>query len=73
MPSDLEGNGIRTIVVPSDSDEIWADLDILMKIKSSGYTNTLILASQLLDALFKKGEIKTEQKYQNAINKFKTQ
>ena len=69
--SDLEGNGTKTIVVPSDSDEIWNRLQVLLGLKLAGYTDTLIEASQLLDALFKKGEIKTEQQYRNAIDKFK--
>ena len=73
LESDLEGNGTKTIVVPSDSDEIWTRLQVLLGLKLSGHTDTLMEASQLLDALFKKGEIETEQQYRNAINKFKSQ
>ena len=72
LESDLEGNGTLTIVVPSDSDEIWTRLQVLLGLKLAGHTDTLIEASQLLDALFKKGEIKTEQQYRNAIDKFTT-
>ena len=73
LESDLEGNGTKTIVVPSDSDEIWTRLQVLLGLKLAGHTDTLIEASQLLDALFKKGEIETEQQYRNAIDKFKSQ
>ena len=69
--TDLEGNGTKTIVVPSDSDEIWTRLQVLLGLKLAGHTDTLIEASQLLDALFKKDEIETEQQYRNAIDKFK--
>ena len=58
--------------MPSDSDEIWTRLQVLLGLKLAGHTDTLIEASQLLDALFKKGEIKTEQQYRNAIDKFTT-
>ena len=73
LESDLEGNGTKTIVVPSDSDEIWTRLQVLLGLKLAGHTDTLIEASQLLDALFKKGEIETEQQYRNAIDKFNEQ
>ena len=73
--SDIDGNGVkkRIIVVPEGSDEIWTKLQVLLGFKLSGHTDTLIEASQLIDALFKKGEIETDQQYRNAINKFKTQ
>ena len=73
LESDLEGNGTKTIVVPSDTDEIWTRLPVLLGLKLAGHTDTLIEASQLLDALLKRGEIETEQQYRNAINKFKSQ
>ena len=71
LESDLEGNGTKTIVVPSDTDEIWTRLQVLLGLKLAGHTDTLIEASQLLDALLKRGEIETEQQYRNAIDKFK--
>ena len=71
LESDLEGNGTKTIVVPSDSDEIWTRLQVLLGLKLAGHTDTLIEASQLLDALLKRGGIETEQQYRNAIDKFK--
>ena len=73
LESDLEGNGTKTIVVPSDTDEIWTRLQVLLGLKLAGHTDTLIEASQLLDALLKRGEIETEQQYRNAIDKFKSQ
>ena len=71
LESDLEGNGTKTKVVPSDTDEIWTRLQVLLGLKLAGHTDTLIEASQLLDALLKRGEIETEQQYRNAIDKFK--
>ena len=61
------------MVIPKQSDEIWTRFQVLLGLKLAGHTNTLIEASQLLDFLFKKGEIETEQQYRNAVDKFKTQ
>ena len=61
LGSDLESNGTKTIVVPSDFDEIWARLQVLLRIELAGHTHTLIVASQLLDSSFKKGEIEREE------------
>ena len=57
--------------MPSDTNEIWTRLQVLLGLKLAklaGHTDTLIEASQLLDALLKRGEIETEQQYRNAID-----
>ena len=43
---------------------------MLLGLKLSGHTDTLTEASNLIDELYKKGEIQTEQQYKNALNKF---
>ena len=50
--------------------EIWTRLEILLGLKLSGHTDTLTEASNLIDELYKRGEIETEQQYKNALNKF---
>ena len=68
--SDLDGSGISKIIIPSNIIEIWTRLEVLLGLKLSGHTDTLTEASNLIDELYKKGEIQTEQQYKNALNKF---
>ena len=68
--SDLDGSGISKIIIPSNIIEIWTRLEVLLGLKLSGHTDTLTEASNLIDELYKRGEIQTEQQYKNAINKF---
>ena len=70
--SDLDGSGISKIIIPSNIIEIWTRLEVLLGLKLSGHTDTLTEASNLIDELYKKGEIQTEQQYKNAkfFNKF---
>ena len=44
-------------------------LQILLGLKLSRHTDTLTEASNLIDEIYKKGEIQTEQQYKNALNK----
>ena len=73
LESDIEGNVTKIIVIPEKSDEIWTRLQVPLGLKLAGHTDFLIEASQLLDALFKKGVTETEQPYRNAIDKTKSQ
>ena len=67
--SDLEGQGLK-IIIPSNIIEIYTRLEVLIGLKLSGHTNTLTEASDLLDELYKWGEIQNGQHYRNALNKF---
>ena len=69
--SDLEGRGVK-IIIPSNIIDIYTRLEILLGLKLSGHTDTLTEASNLIDELYKRGEIQNKQQYQNALNKFTT-
>ena len=68
---DLEGQGVK-IIIPSNIIDIYTRLGVLLGLKLSGHTNTLTEASNLIDELYKRGEIQNKQQYQNALNKFQT-
>ena len=69
--SDLEGEGVKTII-PSNIIDIYTRLEALLGLNLSGHTDTLTEASCLIDELYKRGEIRNKQQYQNALNKFST-
>ena len=66
---DLEGQGVK-IIIPSNITDIYNRLEILLGLKLSGQTDTLTEASNLIDELYKRGEIQNKQQYRNALNKF---
>ena len=66
---DLQGDGVK-IIIPSNIIDIYTRLEILLGLKLSGHTDTLTEASNLLDELYKLGDIKNKRQYQNALNKF---
>ena len=68
---DLRGEGIK-IIIPSNIIDIYTRLEILLGLKLSGHTNILTEASNLIDELYKRGEIQNEEQYRNALNKFST-
>ena len=70
--NNLKGQGIEKIIIPSNIIDIYTRLEVLLGLKLSGHTDTLTEASNLIDELFRIGEIQTEQQYRNALNKFST-
>ena len=66
---DLEGQGVK-IIIPSNIIDIYTRLEILLGLKLSGQTDTLTEASNLIDELYKRGEIQNKQQYRNALNNF---
>ena len=66
---ELQGDGVK-IIIPSNIIDIYTRLEVLLGLKLSGHTDTLTEASNLLDELYKQGEIKNKLQYQNALNKF---
>ena len=68
---DLEGQGVKTII-PSNIIDIYTRLEILLGLKLSGHTDTLTEASNLIDALYARGEIQNKHQYRNALDKFTT-
>ena len=53
----MKGLGIEKIITPSNIIDIYTRLEILLGLKLSGHTDTLTEASNLIDELFKIGEI----------------
>ena len=66
----LKGQGSEKIFIPSNIIDIYTRLEILLGLKLSGHTDTLTEASNLIDELYKRGEIQNKQQYRNALNKF---
>ena len=67
--SDLQGDGVE-IIIPSNIIDIYTRLEILLGLNLSGYTGTLTEASNLIDELYKRGEIQNKQQYRNAPKNF---
>ena len=65
----LEGEGVK-IIIPSNIIDIFTRLEVLLGLKLSGHTDVLTEASNLIDQLYKRGEIQNKQQYRNALNKF---
>ena len=65
----LQGEGLK-IIIPSNIIDIYTRLEILLGLKLSDHTDTLTEASNLIDELYKRGEIQNEQQYRNAPDKF---
>ena len=68
---ELQGEGVK-IIIPSNIIDIYNRLEVLLGLKLSGHSDTLTEASNLIDELYKRGEIQNKQQYQNALNKFQT-
>ena len=66
---DLQGEGVK-IIIPSNIIDIFTRLEVLLGLKLSGHTDTLTEASNLIDELYKRGELQNKQQYRNALNKF---
>ena len=68
----LKGKGVEKIIIPSNIIDIYTKFEVLLGLKLSGHTGTLSEASNLIDELYKRGEIQNKQQYRNALNKFST-
>ena len=69
-PGNLQGQGIEKFIIPSNIFDIYTRQEILLGLKLSGHTDTLTEASNLIDELYKRGEIQNKQQYRNAPIKF---
>ena len=72
LDTNLKGKGIEKIIIPSNIIDIYTRLEVLLGFKLSGHTDTLTEASNLIDELYKRGEIQNRQEYRNALNKFQS-
>ena len=68
----LKGKGVEKIIIPSNIIDIYTRLEVLLGLKLSGHSDTVTEASNLIDELYKRGEIQNKRQYQNALNKFLT-
>ena len=68
---DLKGQGVK-IIIPTNIIDIYTRLEVLLGLNLSGHTDTLTEASNLIDQLYKRGEIQNKHQYRNALNKFQT-
>ena len=66
---DLQGEGVKFNIPPNIID-IHTRFEILLGLKLSSHTDTLTEASNLIDELYKRGEIQNEQQNRNALDKF---
>ena len=71
--SSLFVHGIKKIIIPSNINDIFTRLEIILGLNLSGHTNFLKEAAYLIYELYKRGEIQNEQQYRNAPNKLHTQ
>ena len=69
--NDLQGQGVK-IIIPSNIIDIYTRLEILLGLKLSSHSDTLTEASNLIDGLYKRGEIQNKQQNRNAPNNFQT-
>ena len=65
----LQGEGVK-FIIPSNIIDFYTRLEMLLGLKLSGHQDTLTEASNLMDELYKRGEIENKQLYRNASNEF---
>ena len=68
----LKGKGVEKIIIPSNIIDIYTRLEVFLGLKLSGHRDSLTEASNLIDELYKRGEIQNKQQYRNALRKFQT-
>ena len=57
LDTKLKGRGIEKFIIPSNMTVINTRLEILLGLKLSSHPNSLTEASNLIDELYKRGEI----------------
>ena len=72
LDKNFKGRGIEKNIIPSNIIDIYTRVEVPVGIKLSGHTDTLTAASNLIDELYKRGEIQNKQQYRKALNKFST-
>ena len=72
LDTKLKGRGVEKIIIPPNIIDIYTRLEVLLGLKLSGHTDTRTEASNLIDELYKQGEIQNKQQYRNALDKFST-
>ena len=70
LDTKLKGRGVEKIIIPSNIKDVNTRLEVFLGLKLSGHTDTLTEASNLIDELYRRGEMKNKQQDRNALNKF---
>ena len=65
----MQREGLK-IIIPSNITDIYTRLEVLFELKLTGHTDTSSEASNLIEELYKRGEIQNKQQYRNALDKF---
>ena len=72
LDTKFKGRGVEKIIIPPNIIDIYTRLEVLLGLKLSGHTDTLTEASNLIDELYKQGEIQNKKQYRNSLDKFST-
>ena len=67
----LDGQGVKITILFNIID-FYTGLEILLVLKQSNHTDILREASSLMDELYKRADLQTEQQHRNALDKFHT-
>ena len=60
------------IIIPCRIFYVWTRLEIVLELKLSGHTDTLTKASNLIDELYKRSEVQSEQRYGTSLDNLKS-
>ena len=63
---------LKKMIITSNINDILTRLEVLLRFKLYGHTDTLIEASNIIEEFYKRGEIQNEQQFRNALDKFQT-
>ena len=66
----LEGQGIRKLIIHSNLIDIYTRLEISLGLKLADHSDFFSEASNLVHELYKRCEIQNKQQYRNALDKF---
>ena len=69
LDTKLKGREIEKIIIPSNIIDLYTRLEVLLGLKLSGHSGTLTEASNLIDELYKRGDILNKQQYRIALDK----
>ena len=72
LDTKLKGRVVEKIFIASNIIDNYTRLEVLHGLKLSGQNDTLIEAGNLIDELYKRGEIQNKQQYRSALNNFLT-
>ena len=63
LDTELNVKGNEKFIILSDIIDIWTRLQVLLGFKLSGHTDTLTEGSNLIDELYKRGEIQNNEQH----------